>query len=168
MAEPAFTPAAEPARQPPWVAVGAVVALIVVVVFAGWLLSRNANQSASAGPDPYAANIKLAGAQVSMAQNGAGASVIYVEGNATNSGDKTVTRARVRAEFKDTIGQVVLRTEAPLMMRAERPGYSDAVDLGQSPLRAGQSRPFKMVFEGVPNSWNLQPPDLAVMHVSTK
>jgi len=62
----------------------------------------------------------------------------------------------------------VLRAESPLMMTAERPGYSDTVDLTRSPLRAGQSRPFRLTLEGVPPSWNQQPPQLAVIHVTTQ
>jgi len=168
MAETQFTPVTEPPRSTPWAAIGAGVGVLVVVMGGVWLLSRSSNGNTTEGPDPYAVNLRLADVHLSMAENLAGHSILYVEGTATNSGDKTITRAAVRAEFKDAIGQVVLRTQTPLMMTTERPGYSDAVDLSRSPLRAGQSRPFKLTFEGVPTAWNLQPPDLAIGALTAK
>jgi len=133
-----------------------------------WIASRESGSGSSGAADPYAASLKISDLRVSAAQNLVGATVIYVDGAVTNTGNKNVTGVNVRAEFKDTMGQVVLRADTPMMMTAERPGYSDTVDLNQSPLRAGQSRPFRLTLEGVPNSWNQAPPDLRVTRVTAK
>jgi len=168
MVDTEFTPQAEQPRTMPWAAIGFGVALVAVLFGVLWLLARDSHGGESAGPDPYAASLQLSDSHMSVAQNFVGATVIYLDGTAANRGDKTVTRATVRAEFKDSMGQVVLRAEPPLMMTAERPGYSDTVDLSQSPLRAGQSRPFRLTFEGVPSAWNQQPPELKVTRVTTQ
>jgi hypothetical protein len=155
-------------RTLPWAAIGIGVGVVVVLVGVFWLMSRDSGSGSAGAADPYAANLKISELKVSAAQNLVGATVIYVEGAATNSGNKDVTHAVVRSEFKDTMGQVVLRSETPMMMTAERPGYSDNVDLSQSPLRAGESRPFRLTLEGVPASWNQAPPELKVVRVTTR
>ena len=162
-----FTPNTEE-RTLPWAAIGFGVAVVVILIVVFWFMSRGPDNSAANAADPYAANLKFSDLRVSAAQNLVGATVIYVDGNVANTGSKDVTHAITRTEFKDSMGQVVLRSDVPLMMTAERPGYSDTVDLSQSPLRAGQSRPFRLTLESVPGSWNQAPPDLRVMRVSTK
>jgi hypothetical protein len=153
-------------RSLPWAAIGFGLAVVVVLVVVLWLMSQQSGSGG--GSDSYAANLKFSDMRVSAAQNLVGATVIYVDGTVSNTGKQDVTHTIVRTEFKDTMGQVVLREEVPLMMTAERPGYSDTVDLSQSPLRAGQSRPFRLTLEGVPPSWNQAPPELKIVRVSTK
>ena len=153
-------------RSLPWAAIGFGLAVVVVLVAVFLLMSQRSGSGG--GSDSYAANLTFSGMHVSAAQNLAGAMVIYVDGTVSNHGKQDVTHAAVRTEFKDTMGQVVLREEVPLMMTAERPGYSDTVDLSQSPLGPGQARPFRLTLEGVPPSWNQAPPELKIVRVSTK
>ena len=76
----------------------AVAVVIVIAVVAAFLL-RSQPKSAS-GPPPYAANLKLSDFKMSAAENFVGATVSYVDGTVTNTGDKTVTHAMVASEFQ--------------------------------------------------------------------
>jgi hypothetical protein len=53
----------------------------------------------------------------------------------------------------------VLQTSGP---------YPDVADLSASPLAPGQSKPFRLTFEGISNQWNHQVPELQITDVVTK
>jgi len=142
--------------------------LVIAVVVGALLVLGRYNSRAGASADPYAQKLQLSDLKMSTAKNFVGATVIYLEGNARNTGDKTVSHAGVQAEFKDAMGQVVLREQRPLMVTEERPNYSDNVDLSLSPLKPGQSKPFRLSFEGVPTDWNQQAPDLRISSITTR
>ena len=89
------------------------VALVVVVVGVIALLTRGSPKSATA-PHPYAANLKLADLKMSAAENFVGASVTYIDGNVTNSGDKTVTHAIVHVAFRNSLGEVAQAEDVAL------------------------------------------------------
>lgn len=67
------------------------VALVVVVVGVIALLTRG-NPRGATTPHPYAASLKLSDLKMSAAENFVGASVTYIDGTITNTGDKTVTQ----------------------------------------------------------------------------
>ena len=64
------------------------------------LLLREAPKTAKT-VSPYIASVKLSDFKMSAAENFIGATVSYVDGSVTNSGDKTVTHAVVEVVFKD-------------------------------------------------------------------
>lgn len=154
-------------RTTPWAAIGFGVVFVAVAVGLIWFMAANRRRPVQQ-VSPYAANLQLSDLKLSTAQNFVGARVIYVDGRVTNAGNMTVTHATVQAEFRDDMNQVVLREQVPLMVTAQRPGYSDAVDLSNSPLKAGRADNFRLTFEGVPNSWNQAYPDLRVFQVTTQ
>lgn len=143
------------------------VALVVIVVGAIALLTRGNPRGASA-PHPYAANLKLSDLKMSAAENFVGASVTYIDGTVTNSGDKTVTHAVVHVAFKNSLGEVAQAEDVPLHVLQTSGPYPDAVDLSLSPLAPGQSKPFRLTFEHISSDWNHAYPDLQVTDVSVK
>lgn len=143
------------------------VALVIIVVGAIALLTRGNPRGASA-PHPYAANLKLSDLKMSAAENFVGASVTYIDGNVTNSGDKTVTHAIVHVAFKNSLGEVAQAEDVPLHVLQTNGPYPDAVDLSLSPLAPGQSKPFRLTFEHISSDWNQAYPDLQVTDVSVK
>jgi hypothetical protein len=144
----------------------AVTAVIVIAIVGSFLL-RGQPKGAS-GPPPYAASLKLTDFKMSAAENFVGATVSYVDGTVTNTGDKTVTHAVVEVRFKDDIGQVAQRDEIPLqILRTDGP-YPEAVDFKVSPLEPGQSKPFRLTFEGISAQWNRQYPEIQVADVAVK
>ena len=143
------------------------VALVLVVVGVIALLTRGTPRSTTP-PHPYAANLKLSDLKMSAAENFVGASVTYIDGTVTNSGDKTVTHAIVHVAFKNSLGEVAQAEDVPLHVLQTSGPYPDAVDLSLSPLAIAQSKPFRLTFEHISSDWNQAYPDLQVTDVSVK
>jgi hypothetical protein len=144
----------------------AVVAVIAITIAAALLL-RSRPQSAS-GPPPYAANLKLSDFKMSAAENFVRATVSYVDGTLTNSGDKTVTHVMVEVQFKDEMGQLAQREEIPMQALKTDGPYPEAIDFSVSPLGPGQSKAFRLTFESISAQWNHQYPDIQVIDVAVK
>jgi hypothetical protein len=143
------------------------VAVVIVIAVVAALLLRNQPKSAS-GPPPYASRLKLSDFKMSAAENFVGATVSYVDGTVTNSGDKTVTHAVVEVRFKDDMGQLAQREDIPLQVLKTDGPYLEAVDFSASSLGPGQSKPFRLTFEGISAQWNRQYPDIQVTDVTVK
>jgi Protein of unknown function (DUF2393) len=143
------------------------VVLVVVVVGIIALLLRGQPKSATT-PHPYAQNVKLSNVKMSAAENFVGASVTYIDGTVTNSGDKTVTHVEVHVTFKNSLGQISQAEDVPLRELQTSGPYPDAVDISASPLAPGQSKPFRLTFEHVTQDWNHEYPELQVTDVSVK
>ena len=145
--------------------VGIVIVGIVVGVVA---LIFRAEQVTPAAPPAYAANLKFSDLKSSAAQNFVGATVSYLDGTITNTGDKTVTHAVVQVIFKDDMGQTAQREELPMHVLRTGGAYDEAVDLNVSPLAPGQSKPFRLTFENISAQWNHAYPDLQITQVAAK
>jgi Protein of unknown function (DUF2393) len=144
-----------------------VIAVVVVMAIAiGMALLLRSQPKNASGPPPYATNLKLSDFKMSAAENFVGATVSYVDGTVTNSGGKTVTHAMVRVNFKDDMGQVVQREEIPLQVLKTDGPYPEAVDFSIAPLGPGQSKTFRLTFEGISTQWNRQYPDTQVTDVA--
>jgi len=149
-----------------WIIVIATVAIAAIVVIAA-LVTRE-KPKPPAGPPPYAANLKISDLKMSRAQNFVGATVTYIDGTLTNSGDKTVTHAVVRAMFKDPYNQVAQIEDVTVRTLQQFGPYMDAVDLSSSPLPPGQSKPFRLTFEHVSEQWGQSYPELQIADVTTR
>jgi Protein of unknown function (DUF2393) len=140
--------------------VGVVVTILVLIL--------RSEQKPPAPPPAYAANLKFSDLKVSAAQNFVGATVSYLDGTVTNSGDQTVIHAVVQVTFKDDMAQTAQREETPLRVLRTGGPYDEAVDLTLSPLAPGQSKPFRLTFERISTQWNRSYPEMQVMEVVVK
>ncbi len=154
-------------RDTNWTTIGIGVAFVVVVIAIIALLSRSEPKSAKT-PHPYISNVKLSNVKMSAAENFVGASVTYIDGTITNTGDKTLTRVMVHVTFKDSMGQVAQTEDVPLHVLQTGGPYPDAVDLNVSPLAPGQSKPFRLTFESISAQWNHEYPELQTTDVTVK
>ena len=145
--------------------VGIVIVGIVVGILA---LILRSEQKKPAAPPAYAASLKFSDLKTSAAQNFVGATVSYIDGAISNTGDKTVIHAVVQITFKDDMGQTAQREELPIRVLRTGGPYDEAVDLNLSPLAPGQSKPFRLTFENISAQWNHAYPDLQVTQVSTR
>ena len=143
------------------------VALVVVVVGVIAFFVRS-TPAPTKPPDPYAAKLKLSDLKMSAAENFVGASVTYLDGTITNTGDKTVTHAMVHLEFKNSMGQTAQVEDVPLRVLQTSGPYPDAVDLSSSPIPAGQSKLFRLTLEHVSTDWDQQYPTIQVTEVTQK
>jgi len=147
-----------------------IVVAIAVVVGLGLLTALLLRQPPRSAPQipPYGSKLRFSDLKMSQSQNFVGASVTYVDGNVTNTGDKTVTHATVRVTFKDSYGQVAQIEEVPIKLLQTTGTYPDTVDLTVSPLAANESKPFRLIFEHVSQQWNQAYPDLQITGVTLR
>jgi hypothetical protein len=143
------------------------IAVVVGLVLVAALLLREPVKTAPKIP-PYAAKLQISDIKMSQAQNFVGASVTYVDGNVTNSGDRIVSRAVVRVTFRDLYGQVAQIEDVPIKLLQTSGPYPDTVDLTAAPLASGQTKPFRLIFEHVSEQWNQAAPELKIIDVGLK
>jgi hypothetical protein len=149
-----------------WIILMALVAIAAIVIAVA-ILTRE-KPKAPAGPPPYVANLKLSDLKMSRAQNFVGTTVTYIDGTVTNSGDKTVMHAVVRATFRDFYNQVAQIEDVPVRTLQQFGPYMDAVDLSSSPITPGGSKPFRLTFEHVSEQWGQSYPELHLVDVTVK
>ena len=143
--------------------------IVIVGVVVGILtLILRAERKKPAAPPAYAANLKFSDLKTSAAQNFVGATVSYLDGTVTNTGDKTVSHAVVQVTFKDDLGQTAQREELPIRVLRTGGPYDEAVDLNLSPLAPGQGKPFRLTFENISAQWNHTYPDLQITQIAVK
>ena len=119
-------------------------------------------------PSPYIAQLKLSDFKMSAAENFIGATVSYIDGTITNTGNKTVTRVIMQVNFLDSMGQLAQREELPLRLFRNNGAYNEPVDLNVAPLGPGQSELFRLTFDSISAQWNHQYPDLKITDVNVK
>jgi Protein of unknown function (DUF2393) len=145
------------------------VGVVIVIVVVGLIILLSGRKSTGrAVQDRYAAKMKLSDLRMSQAENFVGASVTYLDGTVTNTGDKTVTHAIVHVEFKNSMDQIAQVDDLPLQVLQTGGPYPDALDLSAAPLASGQSKPFRLTFEHITADWNQAYPALEVTDVTAK
>jgi len=146
-----------------------IIGIVIVGIIVGALaLIFRAQQTKPAAPPAYASNLKFSDLKESAAQNFVGATVSYLDGTITNTGDKTVSHAVVQITFRDDMGQTAQREELPIHVLRTGGPYDEAVDLSLSPLAPGQNKPFRLTFENISAQWNHAYPDLQLTQVTVK
>jgi len=155
----------EPDSSRRTIAIAVAVVIAIAVIFA--FLVRSQPKAAS-GPPPYAASLKLSDFKMSAAENFVGATVSYVDGTITNTGNKTVTHVTVEVLFKDEMGQLAQREDIPMQSLKTDGPYPEAVDFSVAPLAPRQSTTFRLTFESISAQWNHQYPDIQITDVAVK
>ena len=130
--------------------------LLPIIGGAWWYIEREAAKppeqpAITAEAKNYVKNLKLSQVQMKATANYTGAAVIELEGQITNNGDRTLTRVELNCIFYDVSGLVVLRERLPIVKTETKPG---------------ETRNFRLPFEGVPGSWNRTMPQLVIAHIS--
>jgi len=164
--QPNANPTAEPQEsglRP--ILLGIVLVGIIIGILA---LIFRAQQKKPTPPPAYAAYLKFSDLKTSAAQNFVGATVSYIDGTVTNTGDKTVIHVVVQVTFKDEMGQTAQREELPLRVLRSGGPYDEAVDLIQAPLAPGQGKPFRLTFENISAQWNHAYPDIQIAQLTLK
>ncbi len=160
------TPVAEERDSSRIIIVVAVVAVAAIMLGIAFLLREK--PKAPKPVSPYLASVKISDIKMAAAENFIGSTVSYLDGNVTNSSDKTVTHVVVEVTFKDDTGQLAQREELPLQVVRNNGAYTEAVDLSMAPLAPGQSQPFRLTFDRISAQWNRQYPEVRVTDVAVK
>ncbi len=142
-------------RNLPLVPVIAIAAVIVGLII--WLayVSRPSpppaeQQGLTPEAQAYAPQIAFSGLAVKAAENLMRQRVVQLEGRVANNGTRTVASLYVDCVFKGIDGSQVYRERRSIFISKN------------APLRPGESRPFQLAFDQVPDTWNQAPPQLIV------
>lgn len=168
MAEP-FVPSREERERRNWTPI--LIGLIAVVIVVGAIaLLMNRKSTNAAQPNPYDTKLRLSSLKLSAAENYMGGTVTYLDLNITNTGDKTLTGAAIRAVFKNSMDQVVQTEVIPLhvLVQNQMGNYPDLVDLSRSPIGPGQTKTVRMTLEHISDDWNQSYPEMQLVDVKLK
>jgi hypothetical protein len=165
-------PPAAPERN--WLPI-AVAAAIVLVVVAGLVLIFQRGKSAtpavtpiSAAIDPYAPSLTIGNLAMSESSNLAGGKVTYVDGRVANQGSRTVTGITVQVLFRDPAHEVAQNETQPLKIIRTRDPYIDIEPLSAAPLKPGDAKDFRLIFDTVAQDWDGAFPEIRIIHVDGK
>ena len=145
------------------------VAVAVVLLGAGiavWAGRGRGGPAVPDQPDAYAANLPISQVAMSEATNGAGGTSTFVDGVVTNTGTATVRAVTVRASFAMSDGSAPHTEVLPLALIRTREPYIDLQPVSAAPIRPGESREFRLIFESIPPSWDVQAPELRVVQTA--
>src|SRR5271170_2795963 len=155
----------------PWI----MAAAVVVVGLGVWILvGGRANPdlpstgTGMAPADPYAASLPITGLQMSQADTFSGSKVTYIDGQISNTGNRTLTAITVQVGFHSDVGQYAQRLAVPLSLIRTRQPYVDIEPVSAAPIEPGQQRDFRLIFDTVPAEWNQQYPEIRVINVHSK
>lgn len=134
-----------------------VVGLVLVLGLGGFLYLDRTSKKEPPPPPPltaearaYAKNLKLANVSMKAHESYLKQSVVEITGDIQNAGDRTLKLVEITCVFYDAYGQVVLRERVPI------------VNAKLGLVAPGQTRPFRLPFDSVPEAWNQVMPQLVI------
>jgi hypothetical protein len=148
------------------VAVLVVAALVVVMLEHGKRTRTVAPVSAAA--DPYASNLPMSGLQMSESANLAGGKVTYLDGHIVNNGNKTVTAISVQVLFRNAAQEVAQNETQQLKIIRTRDPYVDVEPVSVAPLKPGDQRDFRLIFDAVTPDWDGVYPQLRILQAQSQ
>lgn len=157
-------------RERNWLppAIAAAVVLIVAAV-AILILQRGRGPApvtpVSATPDPYAVSLPISGLAMSESTNLAGGKVTYIDGHIVNKGNRTVTGITVQVLFRDAAQEVTQNETHPLKLIRTRDPYIDLEPVSAAPLKPGDERDFRLIFDAVSPDWDGAYPQIRIIRV---
>lgn len=148
------------------IAAAAVVVIAALVII---LMERGAGRASvapvNAAADPYAASLPISNLQMSESSNLAGGKVTYLDGHIANKGDRTVTSVSVQVLFRNAAQEVAQNETHTLSLIRTRNPYIDIEPLSAAPLKPGDERDFRLIFDRVVPDWDGAYPQLRILHV---
>lgn len=155
----------------PWISAGAVIflGLAALLFFAERRQAKPQPGGATlAAPDPYAASLPMSNLRMSEASNFAGGKVTYIDGQIANRGTWTVTGATVQVAFRNELGELSQKETMALNLIRTREPYVDTQPVNAAPIKPGEQREFRLIFDHVTMDWNQQYPEIRVIQVKGK
>jgi hypothetical protein len=157
----------EPPREKSFPTAAVAIAAVVVVIAAVALLVIGRRDGKATANATYAANLQMTNLQMSQSESLSGGKSTYLDGHIANRGNQTVTGVTVQAEFGVDGGQPQTLTAPVAIIRTREP-YIDTEPLTAAPLPPGGEADFRLIFEGVGDSWDQKTPALQIVQVSTR
>ena len=134
-----------------------VIVLLLAAGLAGFLYLDRAAKRPPPPPPPltaearvYVRYLKLSDVQMNAHESYLKQSIVEITGNIENAGTRKLDLVEIRCVFYNAYGQVVLRERVPI------------VSAKMGGLAPGESKPFRLAFDDVPDSWNQAMPQLVI------
>jgi hypothetical protein len=116
----------------------------------------------------YAANLPLSELAMSESTSLSGGKSTFVDGHIRNTGTQTVTGVTVQVLFHNQEGMPPQVETQPLFLIRTREPYVDTQPVSATPLKPGDDREFRLIFESIPANWNMQMPEIHIVRVAAK
>jgi hypothetical protein len=151
----------------------AIAAIAVVAVVGGMVVyfehgkPTQQSTSLSAQLDPYAASLPITGMAMSESSNLAGGKVTYLDGQISNTGNRTVTGIYVQVLFRNYTHEVAWNDPQSVKFIRMRDPYIDVEPVSAAPLKPGDHHDFRLIFDSVPESWDGAYPEVRIVHVDS-
>ena len=136
-----------------------VVALVLAAGVAGFLYLNRLSQQAPPAPPPLTGAarayihdgfLKITNSNMQAHESYLKQEVVEITGNITNTGNRVLGTVEIVCVFYDAYGQVILRERVAIVSRK------------MQKLAPGESKPFRLAFDNVPDSWNQAMPQMVI------
>lgn len=137
--------------------------IVVVVLVAGaagfWYLDLASRQPPPPPPPltgdakAYVRNLKLSDVDMGAHEDYFKQRVVEITGKIQNTGDRPLNTVEINCVFYDPYGQVVLRQRVPI------------VNTKAGGLAPGVTKPFRLPFDSIPDSWNNTMPQMVIARI---
>jgi hypothetical protein len=157
----------EPRSWLPWAVAGAVI--VIGVGLLAVLGGRHTPSSIAPGltaADPYSANLAISNVHMSEASNFAGGKVTYLDGQIANTGKQTLKSVTVQVAFRNDLKEIAQKETMPLSLIRTHEPYVDTQPVSAAPIKPGEQREFRLIFDTVAPDWDQVYPEIRVIHVS--
>jgi hypothetical protein len=170
-AAPIFAPKAPVKDEMPvnaWAIAGLVVLVIVGVLLVLGRHKPAASPNTILPLDEYAAKMPISQPAMSESSSLSGGKSTFIDGHIGNTGTSTVTGVTVQVLFHNDEGMPPYLETVPLSLIRTHEPYVDTEPVSAAPLKPGDDREFRLIFETIPSNWNTQVPEIHIVHVATK
>jgi hypothetical protein len=150
------------------IAVAVVVAVVVVLAVLGHEKGGPKAVPVSTPAAPYAANLPISNLVMSESSNLAGGKVTYVDGHIANNGSKTVTGVTAQILFRNIAHEVAQNETQQLKLIRTRDPYIDIQPVSAAPLKPGDERDFRLIFDAVTQDWDGVYPEIRIIAAEAK
>jgi len=153
-----MTPAPVQRKQGKLATVILVVVAGVIAAGAVWWLEKSGppieqEPELTAEAKEYTKNLDLANVEMKGTDNALGQTLVEIEGQITNKGDRTLRRVQLTCLFYEINGIEIMRERQVI------------VDPADGLFRPGETRRFRLPFDTIPDGWNQAMPRLAIAEI---
>jgi hypothetical protein len=144
----------------------AVLVVLVILVLAG---RHKAAAPTTVQPlAAYGASLPVSQLAMSESTSLSGGKSTFIDGHIKNTGSQTVSGITVQVLFRNNEAMPPQIDTVPLSLIRTREPYIDTQPVSAAPLKPGDERDFRLIFESIPANWNMQMPEIRVIQVETK
>lgn len=149
----------------------AVAGLAVLVVVGVLMIMGRHKAAAPTTLQPlaaYASSLPLSRLAMSESTSLSGGKSTFVDGHVQNTGSQTVTGITVQVLFRNEEAMPPQIETLPMALIRTREPYIDTQPVRAAPLKPGDERDFRLIFESIPTNWNNQMPEVRIIGVEAK